>query len=70
MNRPTKKTKNGIELYWSESLGRYVSVPQKYCECCDMFTISDDDEIAAQGLCDHCYNELNNDEIIGWRKGE
>lgn len=43
----------------------------KLCACCGNFWISDDDEIAAQELCDRCHAEINApDDIVGWRKGE
>ena len=41
------------------------------CHCCGDYELSDDPEIAAEGLCDRCNREINEDaEIIGWRKGE
>lgn len=44
---------------------------EKYCECCGDYELSDDPEIAAEGLCDRCNREINEDaEIIGWNKGE
>ena len=43
----------------------------KYCRACFDFEVSSDPEIAADGLCDRCNREINEDaEIIGWRKGE
>lgn len=42
----------------------------KTCAHCGMFDVSDDPEIAEQMLCDHCYDEVNNYPITGWRKGE
>lgn len=40
------------------------------CAHCGMFDVSDDPEIAEQGLCDSCYREVNDYEIVGWRKSE
>lgn len=41
------------------------------CECCGDHELSDDPEIAAEGLCDRCNREINEDaEIIGWNKNE
>ena len=43
----------------------------KACECCNERILSDNPEIANQGLCDRCNREINEDaQIIGWRKGE
>lgn len=41
-----------------------------YCEHCGMDLISDDPDIAEEMLCDRCADEINNPEIIGYRKGE
>lgn len=27
-------------------------------------------EVFDEGLCEHCYDKINNNEIIGYRKGE
>lgn len=41
------------------------------CDCCGEREISDDDEIAAEQLCDRCFKEIQADnEVIGWGKGE
>ena len=41
------------------------------CECCGDYELSDDPEIASEGLCDRCNREINEDsQIIGWGKGE
>jgi len=43
----------------------------KTCACCGQRWVSDDDEIAAQELCDRCHAEINApDDIVGWGKGE
>ena len=47
-------------------------IPAEWITCshCGGHEISDDPEIAEQGLCDSCYREVNDYEIVGWRKGE
>lgn len=42
----------------------------KYCEHCGMDLISDDPDIAEERLCDKCADRINNEGIIGYRKGE
>lgn len=32
-----------------------------YCECCGDQFLSDDPKIAAEGLCDRCNREINED---------
>lgn len=42
-----------------------------FCDCCGNQVISDNPEIAADGLCDRCNREINEDsQIIGWGKEE
>lgn len=55
----------------------YFDMETKYrgkdpvCECCNERIVSDDPEIAEQGLCDRCNDEINEDSrVIGYRKGE
>lgn len=40
------------------------------CDACGRYVISDDPENAEHYLCDSCANEMNDSEVIGWRKGE
>lgn len=40
--------------------GRFVEV----CSHCEQAEVFD------EGLCEDCYKEINDDEIIGFRKGE
>lgn len=43
----------------------------EYCAYCGERFVSDYPEIAKLGLCDRCFDEINDDnEIIGWRKNE
>lgn len=45
----------------------------KTCAHCGIFDVSDDPEIAEQGLCEDCFVEFNRrdqDDFIGYRKGE
>lgn len=40
------------------------------CEHCGQNMISDDPDIAEEMLCDKCADRINNEGIIGYRKGE
>lgn len=40
------------------------------CECCGTENVSDNPDLQAEMLCDRCADQINNDEIIGYRKGE
>jgi NMD protein affecting ribosome stability and mRNA decay len=43
------------------------NVPREFCGFCGGFV---DREELIDGLCKECYDEINNDEVIGYRKGE
>lgn len=59
-----KKLINNAVRPRKDEFGRII------CDCCGTQVISDDPEIAEEGLCDRCADEINNEEIIGYRKGE
>ena len=60
-----------MKKYHSKSLNKMVTVPGTYCACCDNQEISElNPKAQDQDLCDDCFNQINNDEFIGYRKGE
>lgn len=54
-------------IYESEG---YYRGTKKVCAHCREREVSIDTEIAKHDLCDRCWKEIHDDEIIGWRKGE
>ncbi|MBT8490942.1 MAG: hypothetical protein KJN62_07830 [Deltaproteobacteria bacterium] len=55
---------------YDEAYG-WQPVPAEWlqCACCNEMPVSDDEDLAAEMLCDRCAKE-NDNEIIGYRKGE
>lgn len=63
-----------IQKYHSKTLNKMVTIPGRYCACCDNQEISETNPKAQfLDLCDDCFRKLNVDpqsEIIGYRKCE